>query len=267
MLRSIGIYFSDEYEVLVAESLESGLYDTSEVANVLDKFEAQKDVARAGNLLNHFLQLAYWEHRLSDSEVLKHAEPLIRDAHLLDAMGATAFHDSLKQISGGEPAAAAVIAHWVRAHRGKVGGNLAIPHPFLGKPHPEIEALFMDSEQRAVTAMSAVDTCRKLMENNGWGAREQVVLRSASASDFELLLRTSNTEDLRILPAKMVEIASSPAEYEQPFGSAGLHFSEACSQIVKDESVPKLAKLIRSVFDTCKAGKLLAHDVTASNAP
>jgi len=267
LMTNLGINSSDEFELLVAEFLQSGLYDVSKVSTIIDRYEAEHDVTAMAQAVHTFFRRSFWEHRLTDSQCIEEGRPLVAKADLMDAMTATALHDLLMELPGGLPLAEELIKGWVTAFRPKIVATGPIQDFFHRKVHPDIEALFKESAQQVVADTSVVEACKRMLEMSGWGTREQTTLRLATVESFENAVRTSETFDLQTLFAKMLDLAQNPEDAAEKFGSATENFTEACRRIVRDESVPRLARLVHNVFAESKLSDVLEGAPKASDNP
>ena len=169
LMTNLGINSSDEFELLVAEFLQSGLYDVSKVSAIIDRYEAEHDVTAMAQAVHTFFRRSFWEHRLTDAQCIEEARPLVAKADLMDAMTATALHDLLIEFPGGLPLAEELIKGWVTAFRPKIVATGPIQDFFHRKVHPDIEALFKESAQQVVADTSVVEACKRMFEMSGWG--------------------------------------------------------------------------------------------------
>lgn len=257
LMTSLGINSCDEFELLVFEYLQSGLFDVSKVAAIIDGYETEHEATAARNAVNLFFQRSFWEHRLTEAELLEEAKLHAEKVHLLDAYTVTAFADLLLELPGGEPLAREVIAKWIAVAGPTLTAASALDNFFHRKVHPEIEALFQQFEKKAQTDTSVLDACKHIVASNGWGARQEMALQSATVEAFEDAIRTADTRDLQLLLAKMLEFAGNRTQYEKHFGSGMINFVEACRRIASDPAVPRLAKILRHLSSGAKLEGLL----------
>jgi hypothetical protein len=76
LLNELGIHGCDDYELLVIEFLQSGLFDVSAVSAIISRYAAENDAMSARNDINKFFQRLIWDHRLSEADLLEQAKEL-----------------------------------------------------------------------------------------------------------------------------------------------------------------------------------------------
>lgn len=89
-----------------------------------------------------------------------------------------------------------------------------------------------------------------IIEHEAWGTLQEVALRQASAVDFETTIR--EMEDLgkfRRFMRQMMRMRLHRSAYESHFGTAAERFVEACRAIVNDTSSPRLASIIKRLYE------------------
>ena len=70
LLNLLGIHGCDEYELLVVEFLQSGLFDVAKVAQVIDRYVVEVEALTARDQCNKFLESSVWDHRLTEPQLL-----------------------------------------------------------------------------------------------------------------------------------------------------------------------------------------------------
>jgi len=75
-------------------------------------------------------------------------------------------------------------------------------------------------------------------------------MRSASVNDFEDAIRNmTDLDELSRFMRRMMDLRLRHHDDDQHFGSATMHFVQACRNIANDENSPRLRKLIRRLFE------------------
>lgn len=257
MLSELCIVSSDEYELLVVEFLQSGLFDTDEVAKIIDRYLAQNDALIARSEANSFLDRLVWDHRLTDGQLLEQALDIKPKVRFLDASFVTALATEVSKLAEGQAISDEFIEEWLN--------NLApdySPDPddelFFHRPlHPRIKEAFSERVERVQERSTLLDTCRHIAQHSGWGTRQELVMKSATTDDFERTIRSLDVPDLKVLMRKMLELCANRSNYLGHFGSAMDRFAEACRNIAEDEDSARLSKLIRGLFGSYKLEVLL----------
>jgi hypothetical protein len=258
LMQRMGIYACDEFELLVVEYLKSGLFDTQELAKVINRYAMETELLEADALCNKFFKRSFWEHRLTEEQLLEEGREVAAGAARLSPTSVTALCDELNKLPGGEAVANEAIQRWLVGFRARRPEETPSEVDFYGrKMHPQIQAEFDALERNTQANISAIDACEYISKNSGWGDRQTLALKSTSASDFEMLIRTLDTKRLKILLWKMTELTANKRNYEILFGSAMDNFVEACRSIVQTADHPRLSTLLRALFDEKNISDLL----------
>lgn len=248
LLRDLGIGSSDEFELLVADFLHSGLFDVSKVAEIIDRYIAEEVSMSIRNDCNEFFQKKIWNHTLTEDELITEACKLVDRAHLLDAYTLTALHESISELPGGPEIANSMLDRWIEELKKQDLKEVNFRSFFQKKLHPLIESEFNAINTNAQANTTVLDVCTSIVLNSGWGPREEAILNSATVQDMEITIRTSEVPDLKLFMSKMLEFYENKLNYEKHFGPAMDNFLQACRKITNDPSAGRLSKLIQFLF-------------------
>ena len=259
LLNQLGVISCDEYELLVIEFLQSGMFDNSSLEAVITRYVQEGAQMEARAQCNKFLERSVWEHKLTEVQLLEEAKSVVDNAHLLDMYMVTSLHEAITE-HGGYELANLAITNWVAAfknknHKGEISGD----DLFGRKIHPSIATELQTINTKGQESITVLDVCKHIAINSGWGLRQETALRSAKVEDFESAIRNAATPDLQLLMAKMLEMSAHAATYEKHFGPAADKFVEACRRIVNDTESPRLAKLVRLLFADTRISILLEN--------
>jgi hypothetical protein len=259
LIHELGIYSCGEFEKLLVEFLESGLFDPDRVQTIIDQFVNETQALQTRQAVRDFLNLAFWDHRVNESDLLTTAEQFIARAELLDQYVTTQLFDALSELSDGQPIGKAIVDAWIAAF---VAGNHRIvedDNPFNNAIHPDIEAALETALTSTQASTSVVEACISIIDNSGWGTLHEVVMKRATTADFDAAIRGMDIDTLRRFMRRMIEMRLERATYDAYFGNATQHFMDACRAISNDSNSPRLATLIKKLF----ASTALAEELTA----
>ncbi|HTD06807.1 P-loop NTPase fold protein [Undibacterium sp.] len=263
LINKLGISSCDEFELLVVEFLESGLFDVSKVAEIIDGYVAEADRMHARDEYHKFFQRCVWDHTLTEEQLLAQASEVAEKSPLLDPYTVTALHETVMGIPGGEVVAEAAVTRWIEAFKAKNPQETELNNFWHHKLHPRIEAEFQAINAKVQANTSAFDACVHISRNSGWGTRQEVAMKAATAQDMENLIRHSDIESMRHFMLKMQDLCINKKNYEKHFGSAMDNFVQACKTIVEDPQSGRLRKLIKLLFDDSKITHLLLNQPEA----
>ncbi|MDY7549176.1 P-loop NTPase fold protein [Glaciimonas sp. CA11.2] len=260
LMHELGINSCDEFEKLLVEFLESGLFDAGEIEKVIDGYIAEKQNLESRKTAKEFLGRVFWNHRVDDSQLVTEAAALPAISGSLDPFAATELDAALAKLPGGGPIGKAIIDGWITAFQAGNPIEVNDENPFNQPLHPAIKAAFAAIKAHAQANATVIDACTYIIENGGWGTLQEVAMRQATAVDFETAIRGVEIDELRRFMRRMIEMRIQRTTYDAHFGSATDRFVEACRAIANDASSPRLAGLIKRLFE----GPSLQAELTPS---
>ena len=255
LMQELGIYACDEFEKHLVEFFESGLLDTGGINIVIDRYVAESEVMNARLDAHRYIKRVLWDHRVSEAQLVDEASCFPKSAQLLDGSTATELHSVITNLPGGPLIAEQIIDSWISGCR--LRGVLIDDNPFNNRLHPKIEAEYKAIEASRHANTTVVDACIYVFENDGWGTLQEIALGNATAVDIEYAIREIDDLDkLRKFMRQMIKMRTQRSTYDVHFGTATEHFVEACRKIVNDPESPRLARLIKQLFE---AGSLISE--------
>lgn len=260
LMTKLGVLGCDEFELLVVEFLQSGLFDVSKVAEIIDRYMAEADQMNARDSCNNFFEQSVWDHSLTEKQLLARATEVAAKSDLMDPYMVTSLHESIMELPGGQAVADGAVTRWIEAFRKKNIQEAGLNNFFHRKIHPLIEAEFDALNAKVQANTSVFDACVYVAKNSGWGTRQEIALKSATANEMETTIRTSGIQDMRLFMLKMLDLCINKDNYEKHFGSAMDNFVQACRNIIQDPQSGRLGKLVTLLFADSKMAHLLEMD-------
>lgn len=252
LLQELGIYSCDEYEQLVIEFLQSGLFDVADVEKVIQRYVSEADVMRARKLSQDLHEHVIWHYKMTEPELLTEAEALAQQAHLLDLYTVSSLHDLVSGLAGGSTVANAIVDKWIASFRSKNPDFSDFDNFFRQPIHPRIQAALDELKAAAQAKTTVFDACEYVAKNSGWGNKQEVAMKSASVADFEATIKSLEVNDLRLFLCRFVDMCVHKGTYLSHFGSAMDHFTQACRNITADPNQARLGALIKLLFKDAK---------------
>lgn len=258
LLNRLGILGCDEFETLIVDYLESGLFEMDAISKIIDRYAQEEQSMIAREMGNRFMHDSFWNHRLSEAQLLEQAKELAPRAALLDPYNLSNICECIEKLPEGKPIADAMVAAWIEGFKAKEV-DLSDDHfPFHRKVHPLIQAEFDDKKAHAQAKISLYSVCEHVAKHSGWGTRHKMAMAAATAEDFVLLIRTLEITELKILFHQMMDFLTQKSVYGDDFGAAANRFAEACRNIVNAQDSGRLGRLIKALFEDAKVAELLA---------
>jgi hypothetical protein len=248
LMQELGVYSCDEFEMVLVEFLESGLLDAERVQATMDRYVAATQASQARQAARNFLERAFWDHRVSEADLLAEAGEFPASAELLDPYVVTQLFDTLSEIPAGQALSQAIVDSWIAKFGALEQHADEEENPFNNPIHPEIKAAFAAAKTQAQANTTVVDACIDIIVNSGWGTLQEVAMKRATVADFDAAIRTMDIAMLRRFMRRMIEMRLQRETYDTHFGTATQHFVDACRAISNDPNAPRLAALIKKLF-------------------
>lgn len=259
LLNRLGILGCDEFEVLIADYLESGLFEVDSISQIIDRYAKEEQSMVAREMGNKFIHDSIWNHRLTETQLLDQASALLPSAPLLDPYNLTNICESIAELSGGGLIADAMIAAWIESFKAKEMNIGDDDFPLHRKVHPLIQAEFDAKKAHSQAQISVYSVCEHVAKHNGWGTRHKLVMAAASPAEFEMIIRTLDVPEFKIFFHQMMDFLTKKSVYGVEFGVGADRFAEACRNIVNSQDAGRLGKLIKSIFEDANVPNLLGQ--------
>lgn len=256
LLKELDIYGCDEFEVLVVDFLETGQFETNKVSKIIDRYSNESNELKARQSALEFMHSLWWDHRLSESDLVKQAGKLIPDAIHIDPYFVSELYSELESLPNGQAIGIQMIEKWI-AHVRQQQGKDIDSHSFGRKLHPDIESALEDMKINAQKKSTIFDVCKYIRENKGWNTSHEMTMKTASADDFESTIRDLEIDHFKLFMRTMLDMRNHRANYDRHFGTATDHFVEACQNIVTNPKAGRLGSVIKRLFKNAN----LVHEV------
>lgn len=249
LMQELGIQGCDEFEKVLVEFLESGLFDADRVQAIIDRYVTETQALQVRQAARDFLNRAFWDHRASVADLLTEASQFPARAGLLDPYVSTQLYEVLSELPDGNALGQAIIDGWIAGFVAGDHHDVEDDNPFNNPIHPAIKAAFDAAKERVHASATVVDACVAIIDNSGWGTLQEMAMKRATVADFDAAIRGMDIDTLRRFMRRMIEMRLQRATYDAHFGTATQHFMEACRAISNDVNSPRLAGLIKKLFE------------------
>jgi hypothetical protein len=248
LLQQLQVLGCDEFEVLIIEFLQSGLFEGKKVSEIIDRYILEEDQLKARDDFNKFFEQLTWEHTRSEAELLAEATLMASRVQSLDAGTITYFHGRVSALPGGQIVADGALTKWIEAFKAKSPDSAPEEGLFHRELHPRIKEEFQAINAKNEKTLTPFDVCAHVAKHSGWGVRQELAMKSATVQDMDSLIRTLPIPNLKLFMRCMLDYALHKETYEKHFGSAMDNFVEACRGISRDQTSGRLGKLIIGLF-------------------
>jgi len=248
LLQQLQILGCDEFEVLIVEFLQSGLFEIEKIIVIIDRYIREEDQLKTRNDTFKFFDEMLWNHTRSEADLLIEAKAIAGRIEILDAATVTYFHKRVSDLPDGKEVADACLSNWIKAFRTNNPDSVPEERSFRSELNPRIDEEIQAINAKNQKQLTPFDVCAHVAKESGWGVRQELAMKSASAQDMERLIRTLPVPDLMLFMRCMLDYALNKETYEKHFGSAMDNFVAACKSISKDSRSVRLSNLIRTLF-------------------
>ena len=258
LLSKLGINSSDEFEELVVAFVCDGKHDANAIEAIVQGYQHNENRTESRNLAHAFFERFNWDVTDCDDDLVADAVKLIARVADLDAYTVTALGKQMADLPDGAKLEEDLIDGWL-AHFATIADKTEFGEsPFHQPLHPKLKAAVDDARDARIHSATVVDAIKYLLENSGWGHREEAAMRAATIDDFETAMRTLKGRDFKLFVLKGLDILEQNQMYENHFGQAGMNFLEACRRIVRAERNNRFGRLLQKLFAESKVPALLA---------
>nr|WP_297352917.1 P-loop NTPase fold protein [uncultured Caldimonas sp.] len=250
LMSELGINGCDEFEKVLVEFLESGLFEGDKVQSIIERYVAEAQTIQARQDVRVFIKRACWDHRATDAELVAAAAGFPAIAGQLDPYVVTELHGVLDELAGGQALAGQVIQSWIAAFQAAGAPAPEGDNPFGNPLHPDIKAVFDAAVAQQQAQATVVEACNYIIEHSGWGTMQEIAMKRATAADFQSAIRNMDVEDLPKFMRRMIQMRLQRRTYDPHFGHATERFVEACRAIANDQAPEsaRLSKLIKRLL-------------------
>lgn len=249
LLQELSIYGCDDYEYLVTEFLESGMLELSDVEKVIRRYRVEAELLRATTAFQALREHILWYYTMTDAELIDEAGRLVPIADHLDVRAVTWLHTSLSQMDGGQAVAEALLEKCIAAFQGRNDDLIDFDSLYERPVHPRIRAAIDEVRAERTKNTTLFEACERVAKEQSWGKKEEAVMKTATVAQFESTIKTLDPPDLKLFLLRFVDLCVNERAYVAHFGSAMEHFTFACRNIVSDTAHPRLARILKMVFE------------------
>ncbi|GEP62095.1 hypothetical protein RSO01_92610 [Reyranella soli] len=253
LLDKLGILGTDEFEVLVVAYLKSGLIEGAAVGRIIDRYLAEDRELAARERFKKFGERSTWHPEVTEAELVEELRGMLPDVGLLDMYGETHLHNEAMSLAGSGDLGQKLVEEWLASFRKRYPAgqepDLDPNDNYFRRPlHPNIAAELQSMLARKQAGATLLEVCRTVRDDQGWGSRETMFMKSVLPADYEAAILATTGADLKLLLLQSLDFLRNPGVYDVHFGGARQSFLEACRRIAAHEQGSRRAKLIFNVF-------------------
>jgi len=265
LLTKLGINSADEFEGLVVTYLREGRHETDEISKVVDSYCANANRLAANAAVQQFVEQFHWNVKLSDTELLAVAQRAVDRSMELDRYTISGLHAQIAQLAGGLAVADRMLDDWLVRFE-EISANYEYGDPPFEQPlHPRIKAVMDRQRQSRVDRGTLAEAVASLIANQGWGHREEIVMKRATVDDYLDAMRTLEGKEFKMFLLKNLDILEQGPGLDQHFGDARHRFLEACRRLCQADPESRMAKLLHTIFAKSRVPNLLEAASSASD--
>jgi hypothetical protein len=259
MLNNLGIAFSDDYEILVHDYLQSGEIDTRRLDNVVAQYrrDALNQTARAQ--YDNFFEALFWDTTASKDDLLAQARGLLPTVNVISPPEVSNIALSIEESLGAKDLADEFIDAWIASIETRPEfqnvdeRDFRIPRSVW---HPRIIECLTQLRNKQHPPLSLTEAIFRIVETSSWGQREWTAFERSTAAEYELVLARLSGDPLRRFVAKHFDWIRDGAP-DAFTAEATENFIEACRRICQHHHKSRLAFVLKGTFTAERREELL----------
>jgi len=255
LMQSLDVMESDEYEELVVEFLQSGLFERKALDEIITRYAQESELIEYQCQVREFHKDITWNVNKNESELLSEASVLLGRIELANGASATSLSRAVETLPNGEELANNIIDSWLQKSVLKLTSNYEDSF-FPDSLHPKIQETIQNLIKQREATLTIVDVCREIVKHSGWSSRHENALNAATLLDWRETLRGADPDDLKLVVLKMRDMCLNRKSAYSAFEPAIVSYIKVCSEISKDTS-NRLSRLILGVFQNAGISELL----------
>lgn len=249
LLADLGISNTGEFERLVVKVLQTGLLDTQEINDLIERYQLDGQILGVRSDVSAFIQNYQWHPEISEEQLADEMRELVAGAEYIETPTLSYLIDVADEITGDSLLGQQFIKSWSNAFEKAYPNGLQRPEWEPPQPiHKEIIAVLDGAYSRHSSVITLVQACHHIRSCRGWGSAEEHLLKTISEADYEAEIRSAKGNDLEGLLHQSMQFVIHKTAYEPHFGDVAERFIAACKKIVRTEPDSRLTKIIQSFF-------------------
>ena len=249
LLGELGVFKSGEFEQLVVKVLQTGLLDTQEISDLIERYQLDGRILNSRSSVSTFFQNYNWHPELTTSQLTDELRGLLPGVQFIEPPTLSYLIDIADELTGNHTLGQEFVGLWSAALEEAFPNGLECSIWGVLRPvRPEIEAVLNAAYARHSSATTLVQACHHIRSTSGWGHAEEHLMKTISAADYETEIRGANGKDLEGIFYQSMQFLIHKTAYEPHFGDVAERFVEACRKIVSAEPNSRLTTIIQRYF-------------------
>lgn len=265
ILNKLGIHGVDAYEEIIQQFLQSGLLDIDRLKALFESYQKEEANSEAFAKQNEFFDAFAWDAHRNEDDLLAMAKELFP---FINAFGPDSISDIVSVVEKLEDVVLArqFLDAWLQSIETRPEYQQMNEVPFdisLRKYHPDVVKKMNAMRDMQHPPLTVTETAERIIDNSGWGSREESSLRNSTVRQYEDALNQITGDKLRRFLTTNLEWAKNPPRDEN-FKIGTENFLQACFNVYSVDTNSRLSKI---TYRTFEAYGLAAKLVPSALAP
>lgn len=250
---SFGMTEFGEYEALLFNYLSSGAMDEKHLLEIINEHLLNVEKLRAQYAASEFRQQLFWNHHLSNEQLVEKARYFINTSHFLDKSTVSIIYEDICKLEGGHEIAEKILDNFCENFEYRyddfdfeiITGN---------KIHPRITEILEKKKMDYFSTMDVLEILHSIQKTSCWGEKEKFVINSTKAEDFERIMLDVEYREFKFLMLKMLDMYKHISSHREHFGTGIDNFILACRNVYLNSPSERIKKVMKSILENqdCK---------------
>ena len=257
LLNKLYIIQIDEYEEIFQQFLQTGLLDSDRLIKQFKIYRKEGIHSEAFTKQQEFFTAVWWGAHDSEENLLAMAKELLQ---FINVLGPDSISDIITAVEGlgNNALAQQLLNSWIQSIESRPEYQQMNDVPFdtsLRKYHPDVLEKMNAMREKQHPPLTVVETVERIIENSGWGTREESSLRNSTVQQYEDVLNDITGDRLRHFLYKNIEWVRGARDENFKIGAN--NFVEACRNIYLASPNCRLSKILFRTFEASGLAKRL----------
>ena len=251
LLNKLGIHHIDAYEEILLLFLQTGLLDIERLRALFESYKKEEANSEIYAKQQDFFEAFWWDAHLSEADLLTMAKEFLP---LINEIGPDVITDIVSVVEklGDAVLARELVDAWLLSIETRPGyqqiGERVFDNP-LRQYHPDVIKKMNMIRDKQHPPLSVIETANRIIDNSGWGDREQISLHNSTAKLYEEALKQITGDQLCRFLSIHLEWARRDTPYDESFKIGTDNFLAACFNIYSADPNSRLSKIIYRTFE------------------
>ena len=250
---TFGITEFGEYEALLFNYLSSGAMDENHLLEIINEHLLNVEKLQAQYAASEFRQQLFWNHHLSNEQLVEKARNFINTSHFLDKSTVSIIYKDICKLEGGHEVAEKILDNFCENFEYRYD-DFDFETMVGNEVNPRIIQIPEKKKIDYFSNINIFEILYSIQRTSGWGEKEKFVINSTKVEDFERIIVNVEYKEFKFLMLKMLDMYKHISIYREHFGEGIDNFILACRNVYSNSPSERIKKVMKSILENqdCK---------------